>query len=68
MQQFFTSRKRGKFGRDKPGLDECVFHVKLVGRNFALFRPRLTARTPPAPFLPPLPTGPASLGSGGGPD
>ena len=28
----------------------------FVGRNSALLRPRLAARTAPAPFLPPLPT------------
>jgi len=30
--------------------------MPLVGRNSALLRPRLAARTAPAPFLPPLPT------------
>ena len=39
----------------------------LVGRNSALLRPRLTARTALAPFLPLLPMRPASLGSHGAP-
>ena len=39
----------------------------LVGRNSALLRPRLTARTALAPFLPLLPMRPALLGSHGAP-
>ena len=39
----------------------------VVGRNSAAPFPAKAENSAQAPFLPPLPTGPASLGSGGGP-
>ena len=44
---------------------QCTPHV--VGRNSAAPFPAKAENSAQAPFLPPLPTGPASLGSGGGP-
>ena len=45
--------RTGEIGSQR-WLVQCTPH--FVGRNSALLRPRLAARTAPAPFLPPLPT------------
>ena len=44
---------------------ECT--PQIIGRNSAAAFPANAENSAQAPFLPPLPTGPASLGSGGGP-
>lgn len=44
-----------------------IAHIDLVGRNSAAPFPANAENSTQAPFLPPLPTGPAPLGPGGAP-
>ena len=48
--------------------DGWAMHPHAVGRNSAAPFPAKAENSAQAPFLPPLPTGPAALGSGGGPN